>query len=201
MYEIFLKIVDLVHSFGYLGIFIMTFIESTFVPIPAEVTLIPAGFLVHKNEMNFYLVWIISVLGTVGGSLFNYYLALYVGRRILTRYGKYFFINDVKLQKMDSFFEKHGPLSIFIGRLLPGIKHFISFPAGLARMDLRIFCIYSAIGGALWCFILIMLGYMIGQNEELIIKYLKQINFIIIISVSVLIALYIWRRNTGSKQE
>jgi membrane protein DedA with SNARE-associated domain len=200
VYEIFLKIVDLVHGFGYLGIFIMTFIESTFVPIPAEVTLIPAGFLVHKNEMNFYLVWIISVLGTVGGSLFNYYIALYVGRRILTRYGKYFFINDVKLQKMDRFFERHGSLSIFIGRLLPGIKHFISFPAGLARMDLRTFCIYSAIGGALWCFILIMLGYMIGQNEELIVKYLKQINFIIIISVSVLIALYIWRRNTDSKQ-
>ncbi len=200
MYEFFLRIVDLVHSFGYVGIFIMTFVESTFVPIPAEVTLIPAGFLVHKNEMNLYLVWSISVLGTVGGSLFNYYIALYVGRRILTRYGRYFFINDIKLQKMDMFFEKHGSLSIFIGRLLPGVKHFISFPAGLARMDLKTFCTYSAIGGTIWCGILIMLGYMIGQNEELIVKYLKQINFVIIVSVSLLIALYIWRSNTKNKQ-
>ncbi len=192
---------ELVHSFGYIGIFIMTFIESTFVPIPAEVTLIPAGFLVHKGQMNFYLVWVISVLGTVGGSLFNYYLALYVGRKFLMVYGKYMFLDDVKLSKIDIFFQKHGSLSVFIGRLLPGVKHFISFPAGLAKMPVKTFCIYSALGGMIWCFILISLGYLIGENEELIMKYLKQINFVVIFLVSILIAVYIWKNNVKNKKD
>ena len=91
MYELFLSVVELVESWGYLGIFIMTFIESTFVPIPAEITLIPAGYIVHKGEMNFYLVWLTSVIGTLGGSLCNYYIAYFFGRRILVQYGKYFF--------------------------------------------------------------------------------------------------------------
>ncbi len=195
MYELFLQIAELVNSFGYIGIFIMTFIESTFVPIPAEITLIPAGYLVSKGGMNFYIVWAVSVLGTIGGSLFNYYVASSIGRQILLRYGKYFFIDEKKLNKMESFFRKHGAISMFTGRLLPGVKHFISFPAGLAKMNIKAFCTYTALGGALWCFILIMLGYLIGENEGLITKYLKQINFILIFSLSVVIALYIWRKS------
>jgi membrane protein DedA with SNARE-associated domain len=92
MYELFLEVVEIVESWGYLGIFIMTFIESTFVPIPAEITLIPAGFLVSKGEMNFLMVWLVSVLGTVGGSLLNYTIAYHFGRKLLIDYGKYFFM-------------------------------------------------------------------------------------------------------------
>lgn len=197
MYELFLQVAELVNSFGYLGIFIMTFIESTFVPIPAEITLIPAGYLVSKGEMNFYIVWFVSVLGTIGGSLLNYYVAASVGRQILLRYGKYFFIDENKLDKMESFFNKHGAISMFTGRLLPGVKHFISFPAGLAKMNIKIFTLYTALGGTLWCFILLMLGYLIGENESLITKYLKQINFVLIVSLSCLIALYIWRKSVS----
>ncbi len=201
MYEIFLKVVELVNSFGYWGIFLMTFIESTFIPIPAEITLIPAGYLVSKGEMNFYLVWFVSVIGTMGGSLVNYYIAASIGRRILLKYGKYFFIDKQKLTNMESFFHKHGSISMFTGRLLPGVKHFISFPAGLAKMNVKIFCTYTALGGALWCFILIMLGYVIGENESLITKHLKQINFILIVSLSCVIALYIWRKSVANKPD
>lgn len=199
MYELFLKVVELVNGFGYAGIFLMTFIESTFIPIPAEITLIPAGYLVNKGEMNFYIVWIVSVLGTVAGSLLNYYVAASVGRRVLLKYGKYFFIDKNKLDKIDYFFHRHGAISMFTGRLLPGVKHFISFPAGLAKMDVKVFCTYTTLGGALWCFILIMLGYIIGENETLITKYLKQINFVLIVSLSCLIALYIWRKSVSKK--
>jgi membrane protein DedA with SNARE-associated domain len=192
MYELFLKVVDLVNTFGYLGIFIMTFIESTFIPIPAEITLIPAGYLVSKGEMNFYIVWLVSVAGTLCGSLLNYYIAASVGRQILLKYGKYFFIDEKKLTKIESFFVNHGAISTFTGRLLPGLKHFISFPAGLAKMDLRIFCIYTTLGGLIWCFILLTLGYLIGHNEDLIAEYLKDINYIIIASVIVMVAVYIW---------
>ncbi len=96
MYELFLELVKLIESMGYIGIFIMTFVESTFVPIPAEVTLIPAGYLVSKGDMNFLLVWITSTLGTLGGSMFNYYIAYHYGRRLFINYGKYFFRNEKK---------------------------------------------------------------------------------------------------------
>lgn len=199
MYELFLQIVELVESFGYFGIFIMTFIESTFVPIPAEVTLIPAGYLVHSGEMNGYAVWAISVLGTLGGSLTNYYIAYHFGRKFLLRYGRYFFMNEEKLQAMEYFMEKHGAISMFSGRLLPGIKHFISFPAGLGKMNLFIFGTFTVLGGAIWCAILIWLGYAIGENEHLIAKYLKQINFILFVSIVCIVAFYIWKKGIYSK--
>jgi len=196
MYEIFLKVVWFVESLGYLGVFIMTFIESTFVPIPAEVTLIPAGYLVYKGEMNAVIVWICSVLGTIGGSLTNYYIAYFFGRKLFISKGKYFFMNADKLEAIERFFSNHGALSTFTGRLLPGVKHFISFPAGLAKMDIKVFVLYTTAGAAIWCGILIGLGYLIGENEYLIKKYLKQVNFILVILISVIIAVYIWRRSS-----
>lgn len=194
LYELFLDVADLVQEFGYLGIFIMTFIESTFIPIPAEVTLIPAGYLVQKGQMNGIIVWLVSVLGTVLGSLFNYTIAYYFGRQLFIKYGKYFFMGEDKLVKIEKFFDKHGAISTFTGRLLPGLKHFISFPAGLAKMNIRIFCIYTTAGGAIWCGILILLGLFIGENELLITKYLKQINYIIFVIVICLGAFYIWQK-------
>lgn len=196
MYEIFLEIVWFVESLGYFGVFIMTFIESTFIPIPAEITLIPAGYLVHKGEMNGILVLLVSTIGTLAGSTANYYIAYFFGRRLFTKKGKYFFMNQSKLEKIEKFFASHGAISVFTGRFLPGIKHFISFPAGLAKMDIKSFCVYTLLGGAIWCAILISLGYLIGENEFLIKKYLKQVNFVLLILVSAIIAYYIWKRNS-----
>jgi len=193
MYELFLQIVQLVNTFGYFGIFVMTFIESTFIPIPAEFTMIPAGYLVQQGHLNGYLVWIVSVLGTLGGSLTNYFIAYHFGRRFLISYGRYFFINEDKLRAMEYFMQKHGAISTFSGRLLPGVKHFISFPAGLAKMNLKIFAFYTVVGGAMWCAVLIYLGYAIGENEELITQYLKQINFAIVVLIVCLISFYIWK--------
>jgi membrane protein DedA with SNARE-associated domain len=199
MYELFLEFVSFVDSFGYLGIFIMTLIESTFIPIPAEVTLIPAGYLAQQGLLNAWLVWIVSICGVVCGSLINYYIAYHYGRYILIRYGKFFFINESKLAKIENFFHKHGAFSTFTGRLVPGVKHFISFPAGLSKMNLKKFFIYTALGGAIWCGIIIYLGYLIGENELLIKKYLKQINIMLIIFVSIMAALYIWKRKSNRK--
>ena len=113
MYELFIQIVELVDTFGYLGIFIMTMIESTFVPIPSEITLIPAGYLVQRGEMNLYGVFSVSVLGTLCGSLLNYTIAYYLGRKFLLKYGKYLFLNERKLDAMENFFKNHGAISMF----------------------------------------------------------------------------------------
>ena len=196
MYEIFLEIVYFVESLGYFGIFIMTFIESTFIPIPAEITLIPAGYLVHKGEMHIALILLVSTIGTLAGSTANYYIAYFFGRKLFTNKGKYFFMNESKLEKIEKFFADHGAISVFTGRFLPGVKHFISFPAGLAKMDIKAFCLYTLAGGVIWCAVLISLGYLIGENELLIKKYLKQVNFSLLFLVSAGIAYYIWKRKS-----
>ena len=194
MYDFFLEVVWFVESLGYFGIFIMTFIESTFIPIPAEITLIPAGYLIQKGEMSSIWVLLVSAFGTLAGSTANYYIAYFFGRPLFANKGKYFFMNQSKLNKMERFFADHGAISVFTGRFLPGVKHFISFPAGLAKMDIRAFCLYTLTGGAIWCAILIFLGYEIGENEHLIKKYLKQVNFALLFLVSAAITYYIWKR-------
>ncbi len=197
MYEFFLDVVWFVESLGYFGIFIMTFIENTFIPIPAEITLIPAGYLVQRGEMHGVAVLLVSSLGTLAGSTANYYIAYFFGRKLFTNKGKYFFVNQSKLEKIEKFFASHGAISVFTGRFLPGIKHFISFPAGLAKMDIKTFCLYTFAGGVIWCAVLISLGYMIGENELLIKKYLKQVNFVFLILVSAMVvAYYIWKKRT-----
>ncbi|MBS0235730.1 MAG: DedA family protein [Proteobacteria bacterium] len=194
MYELFLKAVDLVESIGYVGIFLLTFVESTFVPIPAEVTLVPAGYLVSEGKMDFWMVSISAVCGTIGGSLLNYSIAYHFGRHLFINYGRYFFMNEYKLQLIEFFFERHGAISTFSGRLLPGIKHVISFPAGLAKMNLRVFIAYTTAGGALYNTLIVTLGYYIGENKELIKKYMMQVNVALVISIILLLGFYIWRQ-------
>ena len=195
MYEFLMSLVELVEAMGYIGLFIMTFVESTFVPIPSEVTVIPAGYLVSEGEMSFIITYFTTILGTVAGSLFNYWIARKFGRSLLIKYGKYFFINDEKLKDIEFFFKRHGAISTFSGRLLPGIKHFISFPAGLGKMNLRLFVAFTALGGSIWNGILIAIGYFIGQNEAVVKKYIFQINILIIVSLFVIAWTY-YRRSS-----
>src|SRR5688572_18417291 len=143
-------IVEIVKALGYPGVFILSALESTFLPIPSEVTLIPAGYLIHQGVWNGPLVFFLAVAGTLTGSLANYAVAYYCGRYMLVKYGKYFLMDEAKLLKMEGFFVRHGSLSIFLGRLVLGVRHFISFPAGLAKMDLKKFSFYTTAGGALW---------------------------------------------------
>ncbi len=168
-------LVDLIFDWGYLGIFIMMAIESSFVPFPSEIVLIPAGYLASQGEMTLGMIMAAALGGSMVGAYINYFLALTLGRKILQRYGKYFFIKESALEKMDDYFEKHGHVSTFIGRLIPGIRQLISIPAGMARMNLVTFSTYTALGAGIWALILTLLGYFIGENQELIDTYLKQI--------------------------
>lgn len=186
-------LVDFVYHLGYLGIFLMTFVESTFVPIPAEVTMIPAGYLVHQGKLSLIPVLVASILGTVGGAYLNYWLAKRYGRTLFDRYGKYLMVTPEKLEKLELFFYRHGAISTFTGRLLPGIRHYISFPAGLARMDLKKFVIYTALGGAIWMTVLVLLGYYIGENEDLMKIYLPKAKVAMIALIILAGGIYIWR--------
>lgn len=195
-------LVEFVHHFGYAGIFIMSFLESTFAPIPSEVTMIPAGVLVQQGHMNFFIVVILATLGAVAGSLFNYYLAYYLGRRFFYAYGKYFFFTHEKIDKLDKFFVLHGDVSTFTGRLIPGVRHFIAFPAGLAHMDLKKFCIYTGLGSGIWMTILTAVGYLIGDNKELLHRFMPYITGAVVLIVVAGVVFYMWngrrKRNNDS---
>ena len=195
-YDFFLKFLVLnIGNLGYLGIFLLMILESSFMPFPSEIILIPAGILITSNKMSFLGVLIASLLGSIIGALINYYLAKYLGRtlinKLITKYGKIFFINNKKLIQSENFFKKHGSITTFIGRLIPVIRQLISIPAGFSNMNLFEFIFFTSIGASIWSVILIYLGMTIGNNQELIKSYLTTITLIISLFVSLILIIYI----------
>ena len=191
-------IVETVGSLGYLGIFLMMFLESSFFPFPSEVVMIPAGYLAYKGEMNMFIAIVAGILGSLAGALFNYYLAIKFGRKFLIKYGKYFFIKEPTIIKMEEFFKSHGHISTFSGRLIPAVRQYISFPAGLARMNLFVFCIYTSLGAGIWVIILTLLGYFLGGNEALIKEYLHTIIIVILVLLAIL-GIWYYRKTKKAK--
>ncbi|MFK0434939.1 DedA family protein [Campylobacter jejuni] len=191
MQEIISFIVETASAWGYLGIIILMTLESCFIPFPSEVVMIPAGYLAHKGDLDITLCILSGTLGSVLGALINYYICFFWGKNFVLKWGKYFGINEAKFAKFEDFFNKHGEFSTFTFRLFPGIRQYISMPAGLVRMKLINFILFTALGSAIWVAILVFLGYYIGQNEELIKTYLTQILIIIIVFVILASLIYI----------
>jgi membrane protein DedA with SNARE-associated domain len=186
-------LVDTVLGLGYPGIFLLMAVESSFIPFPSEVVLIPAGYLASRGEMDMGIVMLMAVLGSLTGSLINYYLAYLLGRPLIRRFGRYVLLSDATLDKLERFFERHGHISTFTGRLVPGIRQLISIPAGLARMRLRTFLGFTALGAGLWSLVLVLLGYFIGRNEALLHTYLTEITIGVLVGTVLLLATYFYR--------
>ncbi|MBR2495006.1 DedA family protein [Helicobacter sp.] len=162
MNDIIHFIVDAVGTLGYAGIFFMMFLESSFFPFPSEVVMIPAGYLVYKDSMDMSLALAAGAAGSLAGAIFNYVLALYFGRAFVVRFGKYVFFSEQTMTKMEGYFSRHGEISTFLGRLIPGVRQYISLPAGLAKMNLWKFSIYTTLGALIWITILAIFGYYVG---------------------------------------
>jgi len=190
--ELAQALVDLIFDWGYVGIFLLMAVESSFIPFPSEIVLVPAGYLASKGDMSIVAIMFSALFGSLLGAFINYFLALTLGRKMLKRYGKYFFIKESALQKMDSFFARHGHISTFTGRLIPGIRQLISIPAGLAKMNLAEFTLYTSLGAGIWAFILTMIGYFIGENQEMIHRYLREITMVVSVLVVLLVSYYIY---------
>lgn len=189
--EIINFIVNLVNDFGYFGIFIMMFLESSFFPFPSEVAMIPAGYLAFQGKMNIFYAFLAGLGGSLFGALFNYYLCYFFGRNLVKKYGKYFGITDEKMSKFENFFTKHGEISTFNARLIPGIRQYISLPAGLAKMNILKFSIFTSLGAGIWVAILLVLGYFLGQNENIIKEKLTIITIILLFFVAVISIIYL----------
>lgn len=159
-------IVEVVGALGYPGIVMLMFLESSFFPFPSEAVIPPAGYLASIGQMNIAAVIACGIAGSVLGALFNYWIAVKWGRKLFDRYGRYLFIKPETLDRAEAFFKKHGHISTFTARLLPVIRQYVSLPAGLARMDIAKFCIYTAVGSGIWVSVLAALGYALGGELE-----------------------------------
>ncbi|MBL6665271.1 MAG: DedA family protein [Rickettsiales bacterium] len=184
-------LVHYINQVGYIGIFIGMFLESTLVPIPSELIMIPAGIAVSLNTMSMPLVLLFGITGNVAGAGFSYIMSQKIGRPIILKIGKYFFVKESAIIKIENYFKNHGPISVFTGRLLIGFRHFISIPAGLANMNLKKFYLYTTAGSTIWTTILTILGYFIGKNQQLLEEYLKEITLIMLIVILISIPIYI----------
>ena len=169
MFETFVRwLTDLIFVLGYPGITLLMAVESSFFPFPSEVVLPPAGYLAAQGRMNVGLVVAAGLLGSLLGALFNYYVAVYLGRPFLVRFGKYVLVKEAHLARAERFFADHGEISTFVGRLVPVVRQLISIPAGVARMRLDRFIAYTALGAGIWAVILTAIGWIIGKNARLV---------------------------------
>ncbi len=194
-------IVQTVGHWGYPGIIIMMFLESSFFPFPSEVVVPPAGYLAARGEMSLILVILAATGGSLLGALFNYWLAVLWGRPFFEKYGRYVFVSKESLDKADRFFAEHGHISTFIGRLLPGIRQYISLPAGITRMNLPLFAAFTGLGAGLWVIVLALVGYYIGNNQELVQHYLHQILIGIGLFAVVLVAGYVFLKRRSQREK
>lgn len=184
-------VVRTVGKLGYFGIIFLMGIESSFIPFPSEVIVPPAGFLASQGEMNIVVVILCGVLGSLLGALVNYCIAAYLGRSFIIKYSKYLFLSDGRFEKFEAFFIKHGEITIFTGRLIPGIRQYISLPAGLVRMNIFKFLFYTALGAGIWVTILALLGYVLGNNIDLLKDNLHTVSYFLFAGIFALITIYI----------
>jgi membrane protein DedA with SNARE-associated domain len=190
MQELINWLVSTIGALGYPGIFLLMAMESSVMP--------PAGYLAQQGQMNMAIVILCGTAGSLAGAYVNYFVSHYLGRPLVLKYGKYVWITEAKFAKVEQYFNDHGEISTFIGRLLPVVRHLISLPAGLAGMNHFKFSLYTLLGAGLWVSILSYIGYFIGANQELIMKYSHQA--LIVVVAGSIIVVYFYVRSHKKKK-
>lgn len=197
-------LIGAISALGYPGIILLMAIESSVLPLPSELVMPPAGYLVSQGQMSAGLAIAAGTLGSVLGALLNYLLAVTVGEPVLRRYGKFVLISERSLDRTEAFFRRHGEISTFLGRLLPVIRHLISIPAGMSRMALGRFVAFTALGAGIWCGILTYLGWLIGRHGGDVARAIgpyvhRTLLYYVLPGAVVIVALYVWWRRRGSR--
>lgn len=198
-------------NLNYWTITLLMTIESSFIPFPSEVVVPPAAYNAAAGELNIYLVVLCATIGACLGALINYGLALWIGRPLVykfadSRLGRLLLLSGEKIEVAEKYFRDHGVVSTLVGRLIPAVRQLISIPAGLAKMKLHVFLLFTAIGAGIWNVVLAALGYFLHRvvpKEELIPtveKYSHEIGIAIIIVVALVIAYFVARHFIKKKK-
>lgn len=187
---------------GYPGIIALMAMESSVLPVPAELVMPPAGYWVAKGEMNAVAAVASGVLGSLLGALANYVLAMWLGRGFVRRFGKYFLISEQSLERSERYFAAHGEISVLLGRMLPVVRHLISIPAGVARMSLPAFVTYTGLGALVWCSILTWIGYFLGRHEGVLRNaevqhYVSRVLLVVLPVLALVVGIYVLRQRRG----
>ena len=188
---------------GYLGIFILMTVESSFIPFPSEIVMIPAGYSAMQGKLSLWGCLGAGIAGSIAGALINYFLAVSLGRALLMKFGKYMFIPQEKMLMVEGYFAKHGQITTFVCRLIPAVRQLISIPAGLARMNLARFCLFTGLGAGLWVIVLTLTGYYFGDKSiELWKSHKTEITLGLLAAVVLIVGFYFVRfRNRGLKAQ
>jgi membrane protein DedA with SNARE-associated domain len=194
---------DLYGSVGYLGVFLAMVIESTLLPIPSEIILPMAGWMVSDTtrlepltqaHWNFWIVVIVGVAANTTGSLFGYFLGAKLGRPFLDRWGRYLLVRKHEVDQAEAFFARWGSPTAFISRLLPGVRSVISFIAGVSHMPIGRFTVYSTLGAIPWTIALVYAGTVLGANWVQIRDALKPFDLVMVVACVVAVAAFVWWR-------
>ncbi|MBI2577416.1 MAG: DedA family protein [Candidatus Wildermuthbacteria bacterium] len=194
-------VISTIEATSYWGIGFLMALESANIPIPSEVVMPFSGFLVWEEKLTFGLVVLAGALGNLVGSIASYYLGKWGGRPFLERYGRYFFVSRHDLDLADKLFSKYGTITIFASRMLPIVRTFISFPAGMAKMNIWKFSAYTFAGSLLWSIVLTYVGVITGENWHSLEKYFRKFDWLIAAVLIVLGAWWIWRHIRVMKRE
>ncbi len=192
MEQIAALFVETVKEWGYIGIFVLMALESTVFPIPSEFVMIPAGYLAHTGELNATLSVLAGTAGSLAGALINYVVSRRYGRSFLWNHGSKILVSRRRLAQMDYFFRRYGEITTFLGRLIPIARHYISIPAGLAKMRLWRFMLFTSLGAFVWMCVLTALGYFIGDNIQEVKRYTDTFTIVVIASCVVAAAYFIY---------
>jgi membrane protein DedA with SNARE-associated domain len=196
-------IVQIISAAGYLGVVLMMAIESACIPLPSEVIMPFAGYLVSTNQFSLIGAATAGALGCNIGSTIAYYVAAWGGRPVLERWGRYILVSHSELERTDRFFERYGAATVFFGRLLPVVRTFIAFPAGLARMPMLKFQLYTFIGSWPWCFALAYVGYLLGErwdSDPIFRKLFHDFDAVVAVVLVVGVAWFVWSRWRESRR-
>lgn len=193
-------IITVISTMGYGGIVLLMAIESACIPLPSEIIMPFAGYLVFKGEMTLWGIALAGAVGCVVGSIPAYYLGMFGGRPLVEKYGKYVLISKRDLDMADRWFEKYGDIIIFIARLLPAVRTFIAFPAGVAKMNMTKFIAYTFVGSLIWCWVLGYAGMKFGQHWEDLKVYFHEFHYVII-GLGVIFAVWYVRRHFKNEHE
>jgi len=189
-------IVAIISTLGYSGIVLLMAIESACIPLPSEIIMPFSGYLVSTGQMNLWVVAFAGAVGCVLGSLVAYWVGMKGGRPLIEKYGRYVLVSRHDLDLADRWFEKRGEIIVFVSRMLPAIRTFIAFPAGVARMNLKRFVIYTFAGSFPWCLGLAYIGQKLGEKwnkDDTLKTWFHRFDFLIGIAAVILVAWWIWR--------